>query len=326
MGKKALKGEKAQARQKIERSVCPKTPNTGKITPMGKASRRKKVTPSANRPAYRAPIPFVDRPYEGLSVEKELVAMREIIPAATLSARTNEKYGNEEVLLTTLLPEGYPAMVRKDGLILVGLQTRSNSGDLSHDAGAAVIAALQFKEDGGDGVVDIDVREPAPRLQDVLDLDSFGSMELHNSFAFWFDPAEELDAQTTRALEQTSEEIIPTEAVPGVEDMFWAKMNSNFVRYITDVEEHKLFTALARLHAAGQANLGEGTRFVGAFRAAGIAIPVFELSDGQGAAEVAEAAAALVKKLEEALTNEEPLTADERRARQGLVSRQVTIR
>lgn len=293
---------------------------------MGKANRRKKVTPSANRPAYRAPIPFVDRPYEGLSAEKELVAMREIIPAATLAARTTAEHGNEEIIFSTLLPDGYPAMVRKDGQILVGLQTRSNSGDLSHDSGAAIIAALQFKADGGEGVVDIDVREPAPRLQEVLDLDSFGEMELQNSFGYWFDPTQELDPQTRQALDQTSEEIIPTVAVPGAEGMFWAQMNSNFVRYVTDIDESKLFTALARLHAAGKANLGEATRFVGAFRAAGIAIPVFELSEGQSAEEVADAAAALVKELTAALANEEPLTHDERRARQGLVSRQVTIR
>ncbi len=313
---------------------------------MGKASRRKKVTNPANRPAYRAPIPFVDRPYEGLSAEKDLVAMREIIPAATLTARTNDKYGNEDVIIATLAPEGYPALVRKDGAIVIGLQTRSNSGDLSHDAGAAIIAAMQYKEDGGQGVVDLDVREPAPRLQDVLDLDSFnekygnaeviiatlapegypalvrtdgaiviglqtrsnsgdlshdagaaivaalqykedggqgvvdldvrepaprlqevldldsfGTMELHSDFSFWFNPNEELDAETKHALEHSAEEFIETVAVPGVSGMFWASMNSNFVRYVTDIDESKLFTALARLHAAGKANLGEGTRF-----------------------------------------------------------------
>lgn len=293
---------------------------------MGKASRRKKVTNPANRPAFRAPIPFVDRPYEGLSAEKDLVAMREIIPAATLTTRTNDKYGNEDVIIATLAPEGYPALVRKDGAIVIGLQTRSNSGDLSHDAGAAIIAAMQYKEDGGQGVVDLDVREPAPRLQDVLDLDSFGTMELHSDFSYWFDPNEELDADTKHALEHSAEEIIETVAIPGVEGMFWAAMNSNFVRYVTDIDESKLFTALARLHAAGKANLGEGTRFVGAFRAAGIAIPVFEVAPEHTAADLAVAAAELVKGVEAALADDAPLTHDERRARQGLVSRQVTIR
>ena len=36
---------------------------------MGKASRRKKVTDPAKLKAYRPPIPFVARPYEGLPKE-----------------------------------------------------------------------------------------------------------------------------------------------------------------------------------------------------------------------------------------------------------------
>ena len=65
----------------------------GTMTPMGKASRRKKVTDPAKLKAYRPPIPFVARPYEGLPKEIELVAMRELIPAATLTARTDADHG-----------------------------------------------------------------------------------------------------------------------------------------------------------------------------------------------------------------------------------------
>ena len=225
---------------------------------MGKASRRKKVINPANRPAYRAPIPFVDRPFEGLSAEKELVAMREIIPCATMTARTNADNGGVEFDLVTLVPDGNPAMVRGDGRILVGLQTRSNSGDLSHDVAAAILAAIELKNNGEEGVVEIDVREPSPRLQDILDLDSFGSMELRENFAFWLNPDEELTHEMRHALEQNTEEVIPTEAVPGVDGMFWCAMNANFVRYVTDVDENQLFKALARLKVADAANLGEG--------------------------------------------------------------------
>ena len=63
---------------------------------MGKASRRKKVTDPAKLKAYRPPIPFVARPYEGLPKEIELVAMRELIPAATLTARTDADHGAVE--------------------------------------------------------------------------------------------------------------------------------------------------------------------------------------------------------------------------------------
>lgn len=293
---------------------------------MGKASRRKKVINPANRPAYRAPIPFVDRPFEGLSAEKELVAMREIIPCATMTARTNADNGAVEFDLVTLVPDGNSAMVRGDGRILVGLQTRSNSGDLSHDVAAAVLAAIDLKNNGGEGVVEIDVREPSPRLQDILDLDSFGVMELRENFAFWLNPDEELTHEMRHALEQNAEEVIPTEAVPGVEGMFWCSMNANFVRYVTDIDENQLFKALARLKVADAAHLGEGSRFVGAFRACGIAIPVFELPEGATAADVADSAATLAAGVEKALTVTDPLTHDERRAYQGLVSRQVTIR
>jgi hypothetical protein len=293
---------------------------------MGKASRRKKVVPSAQRPAYRAPIPFVERPFEGLSREVELVAMREIIPCAVMSARSLPEHGGVDFDLVTLLPDGAPAMIRPDGRILVGLQTRFNSGDLSHDVAAALLAALQAKADGVEGAIAIDVREPSARLQDVLDAESFSEMEIAADFSYWFDPSREKSAEMEQALAQNREDVVPTEPVPGVAGMYWCAMNRNFVRYVTNTEESRLFTALARLQAAGRACMGEGSRFVGAFRACGLTIPVFELADGVSAADVAADASVFAEALAQALEVTEPLTADERRARQGMVSRQVTIR
>ncbi|MDC4232351.1 DUF5926 family protein [Actinomyces sp. B33] len=293
---------------------------------MGKASRRKKVANPDTLAAYRAPIPFVARPFEGLSKEVDLVAMREIIPCATMTARTDDAHGGVEFDLVTLLPDGRPAMVRSDGRILVALQTRFNSADLSHDVAAALLAAIDARAGGDQGLIDIDVRDPSERLQDVLDPEGFTAMKIVDDFSYWFDPAEEVDDQTRRALEQNREEVIPTEAVPGTTGMFWCEMNRNFVRYATDIEESPLFDALARLAATGRAHMGEGSRFVGAFRACGIAIPVFELAEGVTAVDVADDAQALAAALDEALASSKPLTADERRLRQGLVSRQVTIR
>ncbi|QWW19563.1 hypothetical protein I6B53_10915 [Schaalia sp. 19OD2882] len=293
---------------------------------MGKASRRKKVTTTTNRPAPRAVFPFVERPYEALPTEVELVAMREIIPCAVMSARTTAEHGAVEFDFVTLLPDGHSVMIRPDGRILVGLQTRNSSPDLSHDAGAALLAGIAAKEAGEEGTVSVDVREPAPRLQDLVDPKGFGEMVLWQDYGYWFDPDGELDADTARALERNREEVIPTEAVPGVPGMFWCEMNRNFVRVVTDTDEYKLFTALARLRAAGQAHMGEGSRYVGAFRACGIAIPVFELAEGVGAADVAADAKRLAAGIEKALKVTDPLTADERRAREGLVSRKITIR
>ena len=178
--------------------------------------------------------------------------MRELIPAATLTARTDADHGAVEFDFVTLLPEGHPAMVRPDGRILVALQTRSNSADLSHDAGAALLAAIAAKEAGDEGVISIDVREPSERLQDIVDVDSFTDMKLEEDFSFWFDPAEEIDESTRRALEQNRDEIIPTEPVPGVPGAYWCEMNRNFVRFLTDNDETKLFDALARLARAAR--------------------------------------------------------------------------
>lgn len=293
---------------------------------MGKASRRKKVVNPAALAQYRAPIPFVARPFEGLPREVELVAMREIIPCATLTARTNADHGFVDFDFVTALPDGRGAMVRGDGRILVALQTRSNSGDLSHDAGAALLNAISAKQNGDEGLVDFDVRDPSERLQDILDPDSLGEMVLEENFAFWLNPDEDWDEATRRALEENHNEIIPTVKVEGVEGMYWCEMNRNFVRYLSDIEESPLFDALARVQAAGKANLGEGSRFIGAFRACGIAIPVFELAEGVRAEDIVKEAGVLEEAIAAALKVKEPLTPEERRARQGMVSRQVTIR
>lgn len=302
------------------------------LSAMGKASRRKKIDP-AKRGTYRPPIPFVDRPFEGLTIERELVAMRELIPCAVMIAQAEADYASAEFEFVTLLPDGAPAMVREDGRILVGLQTRFNSGDLSHDLAGALLAAIALEDKGGTGVVKFDVRDPAPRLQDVLDARFLGPtpstpspMEIREDFEYWFNPEEELDRDMLRALEQNREDMVPTEDVPGVEGMYWCQMNNNFVRYVTEMEEGPLFTALARLQASGEAKLGEDSKFVGAFRACGIAIPVFQVDPALTAADLAQPAAELHAALQGALENDSPLTPEERRARAGLVSRQVTIR
>ena len=300
---------------------------------MGKASRRKKMSP-AKAAAYRPPIPFVERPFEGISFERELVAMKELIPCGVLTATTDKAHGEREFDFVTLLPDGAAAMVRPDGRILVGLQTRFNSGDLSHDLGGALLRALEMADQGEDGVVSFDVRDPAPRVQELLDPSFLGqgkrgeesALQITDNFGYWFDPAEQQDEDTLAALEQNSADMVPTEELPGVPGMYWCEMNNNFVRYVTDVPEDDLFTALERVQSSGDATLGDGSKFVGAFRACGIAIPVFQVDPDLSASDLAPEGEAFQSKLAEALLEDGPLTDDQRRIRSGLVSRQVTIR
>lgn len=268
----------------------------------------------------------MDRPFEGLPYERELVAMRELIPCGVMPGKTNTENGEVEFDFVTLLPDGAPAMIREDGRIMVGLQTRFNSGDLSHDLAGALQAAIKKEDAGETGVVAFDVRDPAPRLQEIVDVEEPAEMEIREDFEYWFDPEQERDEAMAAALAQNREDMVPTEQVGDIEGMYWCQMNNNFVRWVTKVDEDKLFTALARLQAAGDARMGEGSKFVGAFRASGIAIPVFQVDPDLAASEFIDPAEELEKNLQKALDATEPLTHEERRARAGLVSRQVTIR
>ena len=47
---------------------------------------------------------LVRRPFEGIPAERDLVAMRQLIPAATMAATTVEEHGGVDVVLATILP------------------------------------------------------------------------------------------------------------------------------------------------------------------------------------------------------------------------------
>jgi hypothetical protein len=83
---------------------------------------------------------------------------------------------------------------------------------------------------------------------------------------------------------------------------------------------------LARLHAAGRSHLVDGGRYVGSFRAHGLLVPVWDLPIDIEPEELEDPAKEFGVLLDEAMSSDVPLTADERRARAGVASRQVTLR
>ncbi len=87
---------------------------------------------------------MVHRPFEGLASETDWVALREVVPAATAPLRLREGVDGADrtVTLSTLLPLAWPALVRADGAVLLGLQVQSRSGDVSRDLAAALEQAL----------------------------------------------------------------------------------------------------------------------------------------------------------------------------------------
>ncbi|NLF05241.1 MAG: topoisomerase II [Actinomycetales bacterium] len=269
-------------------------------------------------------VDFVLRPFEGLPVEADLVAIREVVPSATIRVRTTKEHGAREVLLTTILPAGWPALHRSDGVLLVALQTTSGSGDASRDVAQVLLAALELE--AGTPLEHAPVPEAGPRLQDVLDPKGPWDVEVLEGFDHWLADDAERTADVQAALEDENEQIIPTVKLESVESAYWCRMGGKeFLRWAQTVDDDTLLDGLARLHAQRASAIGDA-RFIGAFRSCGIVIPVWELARGTEPADLEGPVAEYWPSFEAALKSTEPLTADERRARGGLVARQVTLR
>jgi Family of unknown function (DUF5926)/SEC-C motif len=270
-----------------------------------------------------APAPFVSRPFEGMPGECDVIALRELVPAAT-APLTLKDHPDREVLLCSLLPMAAPAMVRDSGAIWLGMQVQHNFGDISRDLGAVLTRAL----DADAGIVGLtDPPGEGPRLQDLIANDSL-DVTVHDGFEFWIADVEGGDRATmAAALEQANAAAAPTSRLTSVEAAYWTNVGSKeHLRWVMPEPEGPLLDALARLHAAGKDVLVEDSRFVGMFRAHGLLAPVWDLPVGTGAAVLDEPAARFAADLAEALADTSDLTAEQRSARSGLANRQVTLR
>lgn len=294
---------------------------------MGKASRRKRREQGATSKPAAARAPFVARPFEGLPRETEWVAMREIVPAATAPVQVTLPGAEpREITLASVLPGALPALHRQDGSVLVALQSRTSSGDASRD----IVTAIQAAVDAEPGTT-VRAVGPAtaetPRLEDVLADGQELEVQVHDDFSFWLEDPENVTPEVQASLEQTNAAAVPTERIEGQPSAYWCKMGERaYIRWILSEDEDAATTALARLQAAGEHTLGEGTSLLGAFRAAGLLVPVLEVDPDVPAADHAAALGELAQRYAGALGRTESLTPEERRARDGLISRQVTLR
>ncbi len=269
--------------------------------------------------------PPVTRPFEGLPGEPDWVALRELVPAATAPLTTAD---GRDVTLASVLPGGAPALVRASGEILLGVQLTASSDDVSRDLGTALAAALEAPagrpvDPGPVGAAG----SAGPRLQELLDLSAPLEVTVHEDFGFWLEGTD-AGAAARAGLQRANEAVLPTERLADLGAAYWVRPGSEraHLRWVRPEAEEPLLDALARLSAAEHLLLGEGTRYAGAFRAHGLVVPVWDLPADTPAQEWNGPAAEFGARLEQALAVTEPLTADERRARAGLLSRQVTLR
>jgi len=315
MGKRSrLKA--AQAHPRSEGEVGPRQP-----CPCGSGRRYKACHGSVDGPPAR----YVARPFAGLASECDIVAMREIVPAATAALQLSEVVTTERsVVLCSLLPMAAPALVREDGTVWLGLQVQHNFGNPSRDLAAVLTKAL----DAEPGMVGLtEAPGDGPRLQELVAADAPLEVTVHDGFDFWISDVDDPSGSLAASLETANAAASPTARLGSVSSAYWTNVGTKeHLRWVMPYDEEPLLSALARLHVAGHDRIAEDARLVGMFRAHGLLVPVWDLPVGTGADVLEEPAAGFLAHLEKVLADDSPLTPEERSARSGLANRQLTIR
>lgn len=301
---------------------------------MGKASRRRKAGPApsavtATRGGRSAQVPFERRPFEGLPGETDWVALREILPAATATVRfapgRAPAGAPAEATVATVLPLAWPGLHRADGTVFFATQTTGSSGDASRDLAEQLLAAAAA-EPGAPVATTPPPTIDTPRLQDLLETSEPIEVSVHEGFDFWVGD-QDLDGEAQESLERANESVVPTVKMAGAPSAYWCRIGERtHIRLVLPDDEDVATDALARLLAAGAAGLGGQTRLLGAFRACGLLVPVWDLDPARPASDYEVELAAFQSRYAGALAATESLTAEERRARSGLLGRQVTLR
>lgn len=304
---------------------------------MGKSKRNSGPKPGSNRAAKlaerrtaqeaaAASASVISRPFAGLAAECDLVALREFVPSATAPLPVT---GDRAVTLATVLPGAVAALVRDEQTPtgFVGLQVQVQSADLAADLGAAVTWAGEATP--GESLSAANPRSDGPRLAEAIDPAATLEITVHQDFNWWIPEGVTPAPEVAATVEQANSVIMPSARLvaDGVVAAWWVDAGEKaHLRWVRPEDEDQLMLALARIHAAGGLHLGEGSRYAGSFRTHGLLVPVFDLDPERHAQEWASAAAELGDRLVQALAVDAPLTSDERRARDGLRGRQVTLR
>lgn len=298
---------------------------------MGKASRRRNSVSEHDHGARTSqPAPFVARPFKGLTGETDWVAIREVLPAATATVTFAEGAvapdRPQTATVATVLPLTWSGLRRSDGAVMVALQSGSTTGDASRDVAQVLLATA------ASGVGSPLPSAPlataiTPRLQDILDPTAPFEVTVHQGFDYWVPDTDDLDDAGKESLERANAAAIPTTKLESSPAAYWCRVGERtYLRWVLPHDEDAATDALARLHAGSATSLGQGTRLLGAFRACGLLVPVWDLDPSRAAADYEDEVAQIAVRLDEALGRSAALDGAERRARSGLLSRQVTLR
>ncbi len=311
---------------------------------------KRRASPSTSQPASDAEVPVVGgrepcpcgsgrrykachgkaaatqhrvvRPFAGMASEPDWVAMHDLIPAAT--ATLTPKNSDRSVTLCTLLPMAWPALVRDNGDVMLAAQTQTSSGDVARDIADSLDRAL--RAEAGTPVPPRPLPADAPRMADLVDVEQPLQVLMHQRFDFWIEDLDSADESTRAGLERANEVATPTARLASVEGAYWMQLGERRqVRWVLPEDEAPLVDAMARLQVDAGLELASGTRYLGSFRASGLLVPVWDLPAGTEVDEVEDDAASFRSRLDEALADQTSLTGAQRRARESLRARQLTV-
>lgn len=318
-------------------SVSKKTKRRGASTPVSDAADGERINPRQPCPcgsgrrykachgAADAADLIVARPFEGLTSETELIALREFVPSATAPLTLQGADADTPTItLGSVLPGAAAALTRADGSILIGTQVQTHSGDMSRDLAAAIEWALAAEPSS---VLPGHPRATfGARLQDLLVAEPL-EVTVHSDFAWWLEEEPEAGSQLAMTLERANAAIMPTARLAELPGAYWVDTGDKaHLRWVRGEDETTLMAALARLAAADELDLGEGSKYVGSFRAHGCVVPVWDLDSEAHSSEWETPATEFAQRLEAALAVDEQLSLAERRARDGILGRQFTLR
>ena len=259
--------------------------------------------------------------------ECDWVAMREIVPAATAALQLTGELARAR---------GDAGHRAADGLAGAGAPGRRRcSSACRWPAGPATPAAMSRTRWSGRSTPSPGLRSRSPRCprpgagcrtcstrRRALDV------EVHPGFDFWLEGVEDRSAEVVASMERANEAVVPTTRLTSVEAAYWCEIRDrNHLRWVMPHDEEALLDALATAaRRSAPIVVGKDSRYVGAFRADGLVVPVWDLEPGTVADSLEDPVIVFAGRLAEAMADGTPLDDAQRRARAGLRSRQLTLR
>ena len=217
-----------------------------------------------------------------------------------LAAGVSGTDGPGSVTVATVLPMAWPAIRRADGSILIATQGGPASGDASRDLASALLAALAVAPERP---------RACPPARDRRDRaiggvgGHLGAPEVTGSRRLRLLGRDRTSTlRRGESLARANGSVVPTTKMRSAPSAYWCLLNGRaHLRLVLPDDEDASTDALARLYAAGEAGLGDGTRLLGAFRTCGLLVPVWELAGDSPADDYEDALAAFAERYAAAL-------------------------